>query len=46
MLGHSNNNKRVFDTFDLPMERNPSASLLLNNNREYQYTSKSFVSCW
>lgn len=41
VLGHSNNNKLVFDTFDLAIERNPSASPLLHD-RGYQYTSKAF----
>lgn len=42
VLGHSNNNKLVFDTFDLAIERNPSASPLLHIDRGYQYTSKAF----
>lgn len=42
VLGHSNNNKLVFDTFDLAIERNPSASPLLHSDRGYQYTSKAF----
>ena len=42
VLGHSNNNKLVFDTFDLAIERNPSASPLFHSNRGYQYTSKAF----
>ena len=32
----------VFDTFDLAIERNPSASPLLHSDRGYQYTSKAF----
>ena len=42
VLGHSNNNKLVFDTFDLAIERNPSASPLLHSDRGFQYTSKAF----
>ena len=42
VLGHSNNNKLVFDTFDLAIERNPSASPLFHSDRGYQYTSKAF----
>lgn len=42
VLGHSNNNKLVFDTFDLAIKRNPSASPLFHSDRGYQYTSKAF----
>lgn len=42
VLGHSNNNKLVFDTFDLAIERNPSASPLFHSDRGFQYTSKAF----
>ena len=42
VLGHSNNNKLVFDTFDLAIEKNPSASPLFHSDRGFQYTSKAF----
>ena len=42
VLGHSNNNKLVFDTFDLAIERNPNASPLFHSDRGFQYTSKAF----
>ena len=42
VLGHSNNNKLVFDTFDLSIEKNPNTSPLFHNDRGYQYTSKAF----
>ena len=42
VLGHSNNNKLVFDTFDLAIERNPNAIPLFHSDRGFQYTSKAF----
>jgi transposase InsO family protein len=42
VLGHSNNNKLVFDTFDLAIERNLNASPLFHSDRGFQYTSKAF----
>lgn len=42
VLGNSNNNKLVFDTFDLAIESNPSAKPLFHSDRGYQYTSKIF----
>ncbi|HGM1528912.1 TPA: IS3 family transposase [Clostridioides difficile] len=42
VLGNSNNNKLVFDTFDLAIESNPSAKPLFHSDRGYQYTSKTF----
>ena len=42
VLGNSNNNKLVFDTFDLSIESNPSAKPLFHSDRGYQYTSKTF----
>ena len=42
VLGRSNNNKLVFDTFDLAMEKNPHASPLFHSDRGYQYTNKTF----
>lgn len=42
MLGHSNNNKLVFDTLDLAVEANPNASPLFHSDRGFQYTNKHF----
>ena len=42
VLGHSNNNKLVFDTFDLAIERNPNASPLFHSDRGLQYRSKEY----
>lgn len=42
VLGQSNNNKLVFDTLDLAIEKNPDVSPLLHSDRGYQYTSKKF----
>ena len=42
VLGHSNNNKLVFDTLDIAIEKNPNASPLFHSDRGYQYTSKVF----
>lgn len=42
VLGQSNNNKLVFDTFDIAIEANPSAKPLFHSDRGYQYTSKTF----
>ncbi len=42
VLKHSNNNKLIFDTLDLAIERNPSASPLFHSDRGYQCTSKAF----
>ena len=41
-MGYSNNNKLVFDTLDLAIEKNPSAIPLFHSDRGYQYTSKAF----
>lgn len=42
VLGHSNNNHLVFETFDKAIEANPNASPLFHSDRGFQYTSKSF----
>lgn len=42
VLGYSNNNKLVFDTFDLAVEANPNASPLFHSDRGYQYTNRQF----
>ena len=41
-VGKSNNNRLVFDTFDLAIEKYPDAHPLFHSDRGYQYTSKSF----
>lgn len=38
ILGHSNNNKLVFDTLDLAIESNPTANPIFYSNRGFQYT--------
>jgi transposase InsO family protein len=42
VIGHSNNNRLVFDTFDKAVELNPGVKPLFHSDRGYQYTSKSF----
>lgn len=42
VLGHSNNNRLVFETFDLAVAANPDASPLFHSDRGFQYTSKAF----
>ena len=42
VLSNSNNNKLVFDTFDLALKANPSAKPLFHSDRGFQYTSKQF----
>ena len=44
MIGDSNNNKLVFDTFDEAVELNPDAHPLFHSDRGFQYTSKTFHS--
>jgi putative transposase len=41
-LGLSNNNKLVFDTFDLAVAANPGAKPLFHSDRGYQYTNRQF----
>ena len=41
-IGHSNNNKLVFDTFDAAVQRHPDAKPLFHSDRGFQYTSKVF----
>ncbi len=41
-IGSSNNNKLVFDTFDLAVEKYPDAKPLFHSDRGFQYTSKQF----
>lgn len=42
VLGHSNNNQLVFDTFDLAVKTNPCAQPLFHSDRGFQYTNKQF----
>lgn len=40
--GRSNNNKLVFDTYDLAVSKYPTARPLFHSDRGFQYTSKLF----
>ncbi len=42
VIGHSNNNQLVFETFDLAVARNPGAKPLFHSDRGFQYTNKVF----
>ena len=42
VLGHSNNNQLVFQTFDLAVMANPEAKPLFHSDRGFQYTNKLF----
>lgn len=42
VLGHSNNNQLVFDTFDLAILDNPSAKPIFHSDRGFQYTNRTF----
>ena len=42
VIGHSNNNALVFETFDIAHENHPDAKPIFHSDRGYQYTSKSF----
>jgi len=42
VLGQSNNNQLVFDTFDLAIAANPDANPLVHSDRGFQYTNKQF----
>ena len=42
LLGRSNNNMLVFQTFDQAVAANPEASPLFHSDRGFQYTSKLF----
>lgn len=41
-VGASNNNKLVFDTFDLAVKKYPDAQPLFHSDRGFQYTNKKF----
>lgn len=42
VIGHSNNNALVFETFDLAHEQHPDAKLIFHSDRSFQYTTKTF----
>ena len=42
VLGHSNNNRLVFETFDLAVAANPDAHPLFHSDRGFQYTNRQF----
>jgi transposase InsO family protein len=42
VLGRSNNNQLVFETFDLAVATNPSAKPLFHSDRGFQYTNRLF----
>jgi putative transposase len=42
VLGHSNNNALVFNTFDLALKYNPEASPIFHSDRGFQYTNRTF----
>lgn len=42
VIGDSNNNPLVFNTFDQAVQANPDASPLFHSDRGYQYTNRSF----
>lgn len=42
VIGHSNNNALVFETFDLAVASHPDAKPTFHSDRGFQYTSKAF----
>lgn len=42
VIGDSNNNSLVFDTFDTAVNENPGATPLFHSDRGFQYTNRSF----
>jgi transposase InsO family protein len=42
VIGNSNNNQLVFQTFDKALEANPGAHPLFHSDRGFQYTNKLF----
>lgn len=42
VIGHSNNNELVFETFDIAHTNYPEAKPWFHSDRGYQYTSKAF----
>ncbi len=43
-MSYRNNNKLVFDAFDLAVKKNPNAKPMFHSDRGYQYTSNIFKS--
>ena len=44
VIGHSNNNALVFETFDIAHEQHPDAKPIFHSDRGSQYTSEAFRS--
>lgn len=44
IIGHSNNNALVFETFDLAVANHPDAKPIFHSDRGFQYTNKIFKS--
>jgi putative transposase len=44
VIGHSNNNALVFETFDLAISAHPNAKPIFHSDRGFQYTGKAFKS--
>lgn len=42
VIGHSNNNALVFETFDLAIKAHPIAKPIFHSDRGFQYTTKTF----
>ena len=42
VIGNSNNNSLVFDTFDAAIAKNPGAKPLCHSDRGFQYTNRAF----
>ena len=42
VIGHSNSNALVFETFDIAHKQHPEAKPIFHSDRGYQYTSKVF----
>ena len=42
VIGHSNNNQLVFDTFNIALTENPDAHPIFHSDRGFQYTSPTF----
>lgn len=44
VIGHSNNNALVFETFELAIKASPEAKPVFHSDRGFQYTNKTFRS--
>lgn len=42
VIGHSNNNNLVFQTFDIARREHPQATPIFHSDRGFQYISKTF----